>query len=95
VGERTVFDVLDFQDDLAESRANQSRALADYQIALIELARSTGVLLEVQGIAIAPQEEPRGWAYSFEPKKESPITTVDSRDWVSFLRDLEGQKTTP
>ncbi|MDK2972480.1 MAG: outer membrane protein [Candidatus Sumerlaeota bacterium] len=95
VGERTVFDVLDFQDDLAESRANQSRALADYQIALIELARSTGVLLEVQGITVAPQDEPRGWAYSFEPEKESPITTVDSREWVSFLRDLEGKKTAP
>lgn len=88
VGERTIFDVLDFQDDLARSRANHARALANFQIALIELARSTGVLLAVQGVEVPEQEEPRGWAYSFEAEGERPRLKSDPKEWTEFLRML-------
>ncbi|MDX1972026.1 MAG: TolC family protein [Candidatus Sumerlaeia bacterium] len=66
VGDRTTFDVLDFQDDLALSRANQARAFADYQISLVDLAQSLGILLDVQGIVVEDQQSPQGWSYSFQ-----------------------------
>jgi outer membrane protein TolC len=70
VGESTTSDVLDFQNDLVDSLANQARAQSDYEIALIDLAVSTGVLLEYQGVAVAGIERPSGWALFSEP--ESP-----------------------
>lgn len=89
VGERTIFDVLDFEDDLALSRANQARALADYQIALIDLTRATGVLLDVQNIAVAAQEQPKGWSTSFSPSDAAPAAAPRADEWVDFLRTLK------
>lgn len=89
VGDRTVFDVLEFQEDLAASRASQARAVADYQIGLVELARASGVLLELQGILIAEEEGPRGWAYDFERTGGQPEAT-DQIDWVQLLEGLRG-----
>lgn len=81
VGDRTTFDVLDFQDDLAQSRANQARAFADYQISLVDLAQSLGILLEVQGIVVEDQPTPNGWAYNFttveQPLNSSGLKTLD------------------
>ncbi len=81
VGNRTTFDVLDFQDDLAQSRANQARAFADYQISLVDLAQSLGILLDVQGIVVEDQPSPNGWAYNFktvdQPYNASGVKSLD------------------
>ena len=88
VGERTVFDVLDFQDDLALSRANQARALADYQKALIELGRSTGVLLMLQGVEIENPEPVSGTEGLFTTDDpEAQIRTLDILEWNQLLKE--------
>src|SRR5690606_24558433 len=93
VGEGTVFTVLDFQDDLAQSRANHVRALANYQIALIEIARASGILLDVQGVVVDDQESPRGWASikGFTADEAEPVSTADEQAWVEMLRSLGNQ----
>ena len=45
VGARTSTDVLNAAATLAEAQFAEARALADYQIAQVELARATGTLL--------------------------------------------------
>ncbi len=93
VGERTTFDVLDFQDDLAQSRAGQARALADYQIALVELGRSLGVLLDIQGIAIEDMEPAGGWdVFSGRPSEPS-IHTGEATDWQESLQAVPRRST--
>lgn len=86
VGERTTFDVLDFQDNLAASRANQARAFADYQTALVDLAQAMGITLDVQGIEIESLAAPRGWAYNYNDNKEGHgINTDEMIDWNEIL----------
>ncbi len=85
VGERTTFDVLDFQDDLAESQARQARALADYQQALVELARSTGTLLDIQGIEIDDEEAPGGWQYTYDADSEDAVNASSVKEWDELL----------
>ncbi len=93
VGERTTFDVLDFQDDLAESRANQARALADFQIALIELGRSIGVLLDFQGVVLEDMEAAGGWdVFSGRPSEPS-VETGEAKDWDESLQLVPRQDT--
>jgi outer membrane protein TolC len=49
VGGSTTFNVLQFQEDLAEAEVAQVRAYVDYQLGLIELERSRGKLVDVLG----------------------------------------------
>lgn len=49
VGSSTTFNVLEFQEDLAQALVNQVQAQVSYQQGLIELARSRGRLLEFIG----------------------------------------------
>lgn len=97
VGNRTTFDVLDFQDDLAQSRANQARAFADYQISLVDLAQSLGILLDVQGIVVEDQPTPNGWAYNFttvdQPYNASGVKSLD--DMLSIVPVTGGQQSAP
>jgi len=88
VGERTTFDVLDFQDDLAESRARHARALADYQIALAELGRSMGILLQVHGIAVEDLEGPGGWDVLDGETTGGKTTVGDPVDWKGRLGEV-------
>ena len=45
VGLRTSTDVLDAQSRLADARSREVRSLADYEIALVDIAFATGTLL--------------------------------------------------
>jgi len=86
VGERTTFDVLDFQDNLAASRANQARAFTDYQTALADLAQAMGITLDVQGIEIESLAAPRGWAYNYNDNLEDKgINSEEMIDWNEIL----------
>lgn len=87
VGQGTVFEVLNFEDDLAESRANLARAMANYQIALVELARSSGILLDVQGIMVEDQSDPRGkQVWGFAPEEGDALTVGEKEEWLTMLR---------
>ena len=52
VGMATSHDVLEFQRDLADSRANHLRAIIDYNKALIDLELAKGSLLQFHQIQI-------------------------------------------
>ena len=56
VGMSTNFEVLRFQDDLAVSRSQELRAMIEYRLALAELGRATGDLLDKYNIRIAGDE---------------------------------------
>lgn len=87
VGESTTFEVLDFQDDLAEARAAEARALADLQIALINLGTSTGYLLDVVGITFEDQPAPSGFDLGFEPTGNANTSVAKAwADWREMLR---------
>lgn len=62
VGLSTNFLVLTRQNDLANARLEETRALADYRAARIEMARATGALLAERGIELQEAEltEPEG-----------------------------------
>jgi hypothetical protein len=71
-GSRTSTDVLNAAASLADSQSSEIRALADYQIAQIDLAFATGTLLgaakvEWQPQAVEEQSEKR------KAKSENPI----------------------
>ena len=51
-GMSTSFEVLTFQNDLAESELGQIRAILDYARALTALERSKGTLLEARGLSL-------------------------------------------
>ena len=52
VGMTTNFEVLDFQEQLAQARTNELRSLIDYRLAEAELRRSTGSLTDSHGIEV-------------------------------------------
>ncbi len=54
VGLSTVFNVLDFQEDLAVERSNEINALTEYMQALIRLEAAKGTLLDAYNIVIQP-----------------------------------------
>jgi len=56
VGMSTAHDVLQFQEDLATSEANELNAIIDYNKSLVELEKSTGTTLESEGIEL-PEEK--------------------------------------
>ena len=56
VGMSTNFEVLRFQDDLAVSRSQELRAMIEYRLALAELGRATGDLLDKYNIRIAADD---------------------------------------
>jgi outer membrane protein TolC len=86
VGDRTVFNVLDSLDDLVEAQSNLVRALADFQIALIALGRSTGTILWAQGIEVEDQEAPGLFTLSFDPRASSRATTSNAMGWADMVR---------
>ena len=51
-GMSTSFQVLEFQEDLAEAERNHARALIDYNVSLAELDRVTGTLASNRGIIV-------------------------------------------
>jgi outer membrane protein TolC len=53
-GLRTSTEVLDAQTRLADAQSAEARSLADYQIALVELARATGTLLGAANVEWQP-----------------------------------------
>ncbi len=53
-GMSTSFEVLTFQNDLANAQLSLIRAAIDYQVARVELERSTGTLLEARGMKFDP-----------------------------------------
>lgn len=64
VGLATTRDVLEGEDDLALARTDQIASLADYNQAVTEYLRATGMLLENQGIQVV--ELP-------DPERETPL----------------------
>lgn len=54
LGARTATDVLDAQSKLADAQSSEIRALADYQIALIDIAYYTGTLLGAANVEWEP-----------------------------------------
>jgi outer membrane protein TolC len=52
VGATTTFDLLQRENDLAEAEANQLNAEVQYQIALANLRRATGTLLEFLDVTV-------------------------------------------
>ena len=54
VGLSTVFNVLDFQEDLAVERSNEINALTEYMKALVRLEAVKGTLLDAYNIVIQP-----------------------------------------
>jgi outer membrane protein TolC len=59
VGDRTSTDVLDAAAQLADAQRSEIRALADYQISLVDLAFATGTLIGASKLDWAPID-PRG-----------------------------------
>lgn len=64
VGLGTTKDLLDFQDQLTQARAEEVRALTQYRIDLAELRRVEGTLLRAHNVEIAqqPEESTPWWA---------------------------------
>ena len=63
VGISTAFQVLEFQEDLANSQSTHLRSVVDYNVALIELERSTATILDSYGVSMMdadPNIEKRG-----------------------------------
>lgn len=63
VGISTAFEVLDFQEDLADAQQQHLVAVVEYNVAAIQLERARGTLLETYGILIegaelTPEVEP-------------------------------------
>ncbi|HMO26535.1 MAG TPA: TolC family protein, partial [Tepidisphaeraceae bacterium] len=56
-GLRTSTDVLDAQTRLADARSSEIGALADYQIAQVDLAYATGTLLGAAAIEWSPRSD--------------------------------------
>lgn len=56
VGLATIKEVVDVQNDLVTAKANQIQAQADYTIALGQFWKSTGQLLEQEGITVTGKE---------------------------------------
>lgn len=56
VGVSTAFQVLQFQEDLAEAQANHLRAVVDYNRAAIRLERARGTLLDTYGVHVVGAE---------------------------------------
>ncbi len=52
VGLSTSFNVLEFQEDLAESQSNETRAITDYNQSLVNLDRTVGLTLEQHQIQL-------------------------------------------
>jgi outer membrane protein TolC len=58
-GLSTTFRVLDVQEDLAQARTNEVKALIDYNLSLHKLDQVTGTLLEKNGIVLRENLQPR------------------------------------
>ena len=58
-GIRTSTDVLNAQTSLANAQSDEIRAIADYQIAQIDIALSTGTLLGASKVSWVPIESSR------------------------------------
>jgi outer membrane protein TolC len=67
VGQSTTFQVLEFQDDLADALSSEIQALADWRISVAELARSTGTILDIHAVVIDD--------YYKRPDQEEPFIT--------------------
>ncbi len=52
VGQSTTFQVLTYQQDLADALSTEIQSLADWRISVAELARVTGTILEFHGVVI-------------------------------------------
>ena len=55
IGNSTPFQVLQFEEDLAEAEYGLIGALRDYRVAIADLERAQGALLDSRGITIAEQ----------------------------------------
>ncbi len=71
VGIATAFEVLDFQDTLADAQSNHLRAVVDYNEAAIALERARGTLLETYGVQVQqadlkPPEPPVTFPIGFD-----------------------------
>lgn len=56
VGISTAFQVLDFQEDLADAALQHLQAVVDFNIALLRLERARGTLLETLGVGVTGTE---------------------------------------
>lgn len=86
VGDRTIFNVLDALDDLATAEGNLVRALADFQIALVQLGQATGTILWAQGIEVEDQDGPDLFSLRFSPAPEPRISGGFVPAWEELVR---------
>ena len=78
---------------LAEAQSNEIRALADYQIAQVDLAFSTGTLLGAAMVEWAPAGKPDT---DYEPEEVLPRTAVTGRpDGPSGMTPVQAPETPP
>jgi outer membrane protein TolC len=52
VGVSTTHDLLEFEEELAEAKANEQRAIIDYTLSLSNLLRATGTLLKFRNVQV-------------------------------------------
>jgi outer membrane protein len=89
-GMSTSFQVLTFQDDLFTAKTRENLATADYNKALVELARAKGTLLVERGIMVQPPGDD-GHGDGFTPASaQSSKTSAAMRRFWSQPRDLYG-----
>jgi outer membrane protein TolC len=67
VGQSTTFQVLEFQEDLADALSVEIQALADWRISVAALARATGTILDLHAVVIDDYYE--------RPDQEEPFIT--------------------
>ena len=58
-GLRTSTDVLDAQTRLANAQSSEVQAIAEYQIAQVDIAQATGTVLGASRVAWAPPAPPK------------------------------------
>jgi outer membrane protein len=68
VGVSTAYQVLEFQEDLADAQSTHLSAVVDYNVALIELERATATILDSYGVELADAD--------LEPAVEEPAFDV-------------------
>ena len=89
-GMSTSFQVLTFQDDLFAAKTRENLATADYNKALVELARSKGTLLVEKGILVQPPgEDGHGDGYTPASATTSKSSAAMRRFWTQ-PRDFYG-----
>jgi outer membrane protein TolC len=53
VGVSTTHDLLEFEEELAEARANEQRAIVDYTLSLTNLMRADATLLQARNVRVS------------------------------------------